>query len=351
MEHCAELLNAKERLSLVSILVPTYQAGRHLAELVGSIQAQTHPNWELLILDDGSGDVDHPEVGESLGDPRIRVFRWSPNRGVSRATAFLLEQAKGEFWCYPGADDLLRPKFIERRLEVMDRNLGVAVVFGKGGQIDHNGREVWFQQGRKLYERMASLEHAAIGAERMLSLLLADNIINTPSILARSCATVPLLTRYHFDWRYCQDWFYWTLLAGNGLSFYYDGEILHDYRFHEQSLTRSSASWAWRNVEPALVLLVALRVAADSCEIAAVEYRKRRLELFANWLVRSFKFRSHPSWGTWSALAATTRIASWEWPLVCWAAVRVYASRRSCRRRECVLHGLPSAYDAEPLFH
>jgi glycosyltransferase involved in cell wall biosynthesis len=215
---------------LVSVLVPSYQAGPYLALLVESVRAQTYQRWELLILDDGSGDLDRPDVQDVLADDRIRAFRWSPNRGVSQATRFLMEEARGEFWCYPGADDLLLPQFIEKRLTVLDRHPEVSLVFGRGGQIDTAGKEIWFDLGRKTYDQMKPLEEQVIEAQEMLDLLLAANIINTPSILARSRATLPILTRYQLDWRYCQDWFYWLLLAAHGQLFYYSGEILHSYR-------------------------------------------------------------------------------------------------------------------------
>lgn len=335
--------------SLVSVLVPSYNAGPYLGELVKSVLTQTHANWELLILDDGSGDLDHPAVQSLLSDQRIRCFRWHPNRGVSKATRFLMEQAQGEFWCYPGADDLLRPRFIEARLETMRGHTEVSLVFGRGGQIDGSGKEIWIDEGRKLFERMRPFENQLIEADRMLQFLLAENIINTPSIFARSAATLPILTRYHLDWRYCQDWFYWLLLAANGLSFFYCGEILHDYRFHEYSLTQSDNTWTWRNVEPALVLLVAMSIASMTGDVGMNHYRRCRIELYGNWLVRSAKFRSDPSWRRWSALAGLAHIRLVDWPSVLLAAGWVFRMRREARKSSRVMHGLPSYYLAKPM--
>jgi len=335
---------------LVSVLVCSYKAGNYLGHLIKSVLDQTHSNWELLILDDGGGDLDDPSVRGYLGDPRIQCYRWHPNRGVSKATRFLMEQAHGEFWCYPGADDVLRPHFIEKRLEALRDHAEVSLVFGKGGQIDSAGKEAWFDLGRNLFDRMRPLENRVIDPERILPLLLAGNIINTPSIMARSSATLPILTRYHMDWRYCQDWFYWLLLAANGLSFYYDNESLHDYRFHEQSLTNSPESWAWRNVEPALALLVAMCLASKTADVGMRHYRRCRTELYGNWLVRSAKFRSHPSWENWSAMAGLAEIRPAEWPSVLISAVWVFRMRRKARNTSRVMHGLPSKYFSDPVF-
>ena len=334
---------------LVSVLVPSYQAGKYLALLVESVRSQTYQRWELLILDDGSGDLDHPDVQAVLTDNRIRAFRWSPNRGVSQATRFLMEEARGEFWCYPGADDLLLPQFIEKRLAVLIEYPEVSLVFGRGGQIDSAGKEIWFDSGRKTFDQMKPLEDQVIEAEEMLDLLLAANIINTPSILARARATLPILTRFQLDWRYCQDWFYWLLLAAYGQRFYYSGEILHNYRFHQQSLTQSPASWAWRNVEPALVLLTGLALTAQTAEVGLRFYQLHRIELYGNWLVRSAKFRRHPSWAKWASLASLANIRWFEWPEALRLALQVFQQRRLARRNGKVLHGLPSAYFCHPL--
>ncbi len=115
------------------MLVPSYQAGPYLALLVQSVQAQTYQRWELLVLDDGSGDLEYPDVQDVLDDPRIRPSRWTPNRGVIQATRFLMEEARGSFWCYPGAHDLLFLQFMEKRLAVLDRHPEVFLMFGKGG--------------------------------------------------------------------------------------------------------------------------------------------------------------------------------------------------------------------------
>ncbi|QIF02928.1 glycosyltransferase family A protein [Roseimicrobium sp. ORNL1] len=332
--------------NLVSVLVPTYNAGPYLKELVESVKRQDYEEWELLILDDGSGDLKFPGTEECLNDPRIRTFTWGKNRGVSQATLFLMQQARGEFWCYPGADDVLKPAFLSARLGVMNSYPDVALVFGKGGQIDSEGKQVWFDLGMQTFEEMRPLENQLIEPEQMLQILLGGNIISTPSILGRTTATLPILTRYQMDWRYCQDWFYWLLLASGGIRFYYHGEMLHDYRVHQHSLSQSNESWAWRNVEPSLVLLTALHLSAGESSLALSFYERCRHELYANWLVRSARFRKHPSWKRWSSLANLTKIQLLEWPWVFWNVLRVYIKRRRARSQAKVMHGLPSFYSS-----
>lgn len=328
---------------LISVLVPTYRAEHYLGILIDSVKSQTFTDWELLILDDGSGDLDRPSVCSHLSDPRIQTFRWQINRGVSEATRFLMKRVTGEFWCYPGADDLLAPSFLERRLVAMETHKEAALVFGKGGQIDANGEEIWFHEGRLTFSAMEPYEDKIIEANQMLELLLTANVINTPSIFARTLHTLPILLRYSVDWRYCQDWFYWLLLAGNGLKFFYSGEILHSYRFHDKSLTQSEESWAFANVEPSLVLLAGLAYASQTGELALKTFQNTRVKLFANWIVRSARFRTHPSYRRWRSLSRLAEIRWLEWPLIAWYGLGIFRIRRQYRINGRPLHGLPPA--------
>src|ERR1035437_2050378 len=107
---------------LVSILVPAYNATRYLAEVCQSIQGQTYPHYEVIIGHDGSSDNPAPVLAPFLQDPRFHLLEWPPNRGLNVAWAILLSTMRGEYWCCPGADDVLYPSFLEKRVKVMEAN-------------------------------------------------------------------------------------------------------------------------------------------------------------------------------------------------------------------------------------
>ena len=69
----------------VSIVIPAYNSGRHLADTLRSVQAQTLMSWELVVYDDGSTDETVALTEQfAAADPRIRVVRGS-NGGVAAA--------------------------------------------------------------------------------------------------------------------------------------------------------------------------------------------------------------------------------------------------------------------------
>lgn len=106
----------------VSILCPYRDAAAFLPGLIRSVRAQTHPHWELLLIDDGSRDQGAALVAEAAaGDPRIRALRapprpaggrsgpwWPRNHGLARATA--------PWIAFLDADDLWHPRKLERQL-------------------------------------------------------------------------------------------------------------------------------------------------------------------------------------------------------------------------------------------
>lgn len=95
---------------LVSILIPCHNAERWIAECIQSALAQTWPEKEVIVVDDGSTDGSL-RVIESFGD-RIR-FETGLNRGGNAARNRLLELARGDWVQYLDADDFLRPRKVE----------------------------------------------------------------------------------------------------------------------------------------------------------------------------------------------------------------------------------------------
>jgi len=97
---------------LISIILPTRDRAALLPTAIGSIKAQTYDHWELLIVDDGSGDETPALVGGLLADPRIRLLR-TAGEGVAAARNAAMAEAKGQFFAYLDSDNSWRPEFLE----------------------------------------------------------------------------------------------------------------------------------------------------------------------------------------------------------------------------------------------
>ena len=113
----------------VSVIITTYNRASLLTRAVNSVLAQTHTNYELIIVDDCSQD-NTGEVIDSFADPRIRVVRHDTNRGSAAARNTGIAHALGEHIAFLDDDDECTPNRLSDQVCVLDTNPNVGVVYG-----------------------------------------------------------------------------------------------------------------------------------------------------------------------------------------------------------------------------
>jgi glycosyltransferase involved in cell wall biosynthesis len=97
----------------ISIIVPVYNSEKFLIRCIESILLQSHSNFELLLINDGSTDSSENICNEyAAKDSRIRVFH-KPNGGVSSARNIGLKNALGQFICFVDSDDFISYDYLE----------------------------------------------------------------------------------------------------------------------------------------------------------------------------------------------------------------------------------------------
>lgn len=99
----------------------------YLADAVRSVFAQTHDDWELLLIDDGSTDGSI-EVVRELDDPRVRLLSDGSNRGLGARLNQITALARGAYLARMDADDLMHPARLARQLAFLRANPGVDVI-------------------------------------------------------------------------------------------------------------------------------------------------------------------------------------------------------------------------------
>jgi len=98
---------------LFSVVVPVYNEERFIREALDSIAAQTDPDWEALLIDDGSTDSTPGILDEyAQKDGRFRVFH-KTNGGTSTAVNKGIQEARGEWFCWLSGDDIFHPQKLE----------------------------------------------------------------------------------------------------------------------------------------------------------------------------------------------------------------------------------------------
>ncbi len=111
----------------VSVVIPCRDDGSYLEEVLASIAAQTLPEREVLVVDDGSSEAQARQLFGAWRRRDARLLRL-PSVGVSAARNLAIEQARGEFILPLDADDRIAPRYLERAVQLLEREPSVGIV-------------------------------------------------------------------------------------------------------------------------------------------------------------------------------------------------------------------------------
>jgi glycosyltransferase involved in cell wall biosynthesis len=133
-------------MPLISVNMPAYNAGRHIAAAIESVLAQTLDDLEVVVVDDGSADDTAAIVGRLRdSDPRVRLMS-RPNTGVVGARNDALRASVGEFIAVLDSDDIARPDRLERQIDHLREHPDCLAVGSPALVIDNDGDPLacWF---------------------------------------------------------------------------------------------------------------------------------------------------------------------------------------------------------------
>ncbi|MGI6080806.1 MAG: glycosyltransferase family 2 protein [Candidatus Avilachnospira sp.] len=112
-----------------SIVVPAYNAGRYLPDIIECIKNQTCGDYEAIIVDDGSKDGTLPYL-ENLNEEKIRYIHKELNEGLSAARNTGMSEAKGEYIFFWDADDKTDRYTLEKIREILSSERYDLVIYG-----------------------------------------------------------------------------------------------------------------------------------------------------------------------------------------------------------------------------
>lgn len=130
-----------DSLPLISVIIPVYNVANYLHECVDSVLAQSYPNLEIVLVDDGSSDSCGSICDDyALLNPNV-VALHKRNGGLSDARNFGLRHAKGDLISFVDSDDWVSPLFIEALYTAM-REYGTRISTVPFGSRFRDGDEV-----------------------------------------------------------------------------------------------------------------------------------------------------------------------------------------------------------------
>jgi len=143
---------------MISVIMPVWNGAKFMDRGIASVVAQTRPEWELLIVDDGSTDDSLVRaqrwrnlINRHLGEEKIRVFSTGLNSGPSVARNLAAEEARFNIFAYLDADDIFLPRRIESLLPCFDRSdlvFSPIMMVKEGGGGLFSIRTFWERESR-----------------------------------------------------------------------------------------------------------------------------------------------------------------------------------------------------------
>jgi glycosyltransferase involved in cell wall biosynthesis len=132
----------------VTVIIPVYNVEALVGATLKSVLQQTYPDFEILVVDDGSTDGSLA-ICQEFPDPRIRIVR-QQNRGLAGARNTGIRHAQGEYLAFLDSDDLWLPEKLAKHVAHLDHAPEVGVSFSRSRFIDEAGQDIGIYQMPKL---------------------------------------------------------------------------------------------------------------------------------------------------------------------------------------------------------
>lgn len=216
--------------SLVSIIMPAYNAARFIEQAVESVAAQTYTNWELLIINDCSTDNTSEIICQLMEKySQIRFFDQKINQGVAKTRNIAIDEAKGEYIAYLDSDDIWLPQKLEKQLAFMEKYQAL----------------VCFSAYQRINAESNDLNQVSIPAEITYTGLLKSNFIGnlTGIYNAKKLGKCRLESIKH------EDYVAWLKLVKQAGKAYGINEVLARYRVYGESTSSNklkTIAWQWK---------------------------------------------------------------------------------------------------------
>ena len=210
---------------LISIIMPVYNGEAFIGEAIRSVLDQSYPNWELIIIDDGSND-DTSNIVNAFSDSRIR-YTYQENRGQSAALNKGFDLAIGDYVTTLDSDDWYPQNSLYDRVCYLDQHPQFSAVYGDGYYCDESG---------KLLKRFSDYRKSNLEGNLYEALVESSFFgTNSPVMFSRQSIEQRRL-RYDEAIFWSKDWDFFIRLAQN-IEFGYVDSIVAYYRLHGANMT------------------------------------------------------------------------------------------------------------------
>lgn len=199
----------------VSVIIPCYNQGQYLAESIGSILASSFDDLEIIVVDDGSTDLETRKALELLDYPKTTLIR-RKNGGLSTARNTGITAAQGRYILPLDADDRIGPHYINQAVAALDADTELGIVYCRGEKFGAAGGPI-------------------LAASFSLSRMRFCNLIFCSALFRK--ADWEKVGGYKPEMRFgCEDWEFWISLLELGRKVLRLQEVGFGYRIRNGSM-------------------------------------------------------------------------------------------------------------------
>jgi glycosyltransferase involved in cell wall biosynthesis len=227
-------------MARISVVIPSYNHEKFIAEAIQSVLDQTYQDFEIIIVDDGSTDGSIEQI-RTFSDPRIKLILHKKNRGAAEAMRTALERAKGEYIAVLSSDDMFLPDKLEKQVKFLDENSQYGAVFSYVELIDEH-RHQFTNKNHSYYKKFEQQNRDRY--QWLNYFFYHGNALCHPSVLIRkSCYDKIGL----YDERFAQlpDFDFWVRFCLN-----YELSIIPEklVKFRIRSDEKNASAWTKQNI-------------------------------------------------------------------------------------------------------
>jgi glycosyltransferase involved in cell wall biosynthesis len=228
-----------ETRPLISVIVPCYNYGHLLFETLDNLRKQTYPDWECIVVDDGSTDTSS-EVAKKMIQLDARFsYVYQKNAGLSAARNTGIRHSKGSFVQLLDADDFLESEKFKNQIAIFQQDPSLGIVYS---------------EMRYFTSENLQLRRYTISGEDKPWISFVDS--NTPNLLLEKLVyanlfvvNAPLIRKevlnqigdFNVALKSVEDWEYWCRCAFQNVKFKFDSKVdsMALVRTHSGSMSRS----------------------------------------------------------------------------------------------------------------
>jgi glycosyltransferase involved in cell wall biosynthesis len=222
--------------SAITYAIPFYSGVTYLARALRSVLAQTDPNWQAYVCDDGQ-DEGIEEVVRAFGDGRIRYLRNPGNLGMGRNFNRCIDLADTDLVTILHNDDELKPSYGTKIVAAAARYPDAAALFCRTDVIDENSEHVFSIPDvvKDVLISPSQSDDVVITGEPGIHALLRGNFINAPTLCFRK--SVIGAHRFPPEYKFVLDCELTSALVFDGLTIVGIPDRCYRYRRHEEAAT------------------------------------------------------------------------------------------------------------------